>query len=75
MRTPDPGERIELLSIEDKYNTTLSPGDTGTVVAVNTIESELTGRNQRETQIDVDWDNGSSLMLIDAKDNFKIIDK
>jgi len=50
-----PGDRIELVYTDDRF-TDLQPGDRGTVNHVN--------QASMCTQISVDWDNGSKLMMV-----------
>ncbi len=59
------GKRIRLSFTSDPY-TTLKDGDLGTIIDIN----EINGL----TQIGVNWDNGSRLMLIKEKDSFDILD-
>ena len=56
------GTRVELVMMEDPYNTKLKPGDQGTVTYVDALGTVF-----------VDWDNGSSLGLIYGEDVFRII--
>lgn len=67
------GDRIELVHTSDEY-TALEPGATGTVTGITELPPGLTGRNQPETQVDVDWDSGSSLSLIQGEDSFRKLD-
>jgi len=62
------GKRIELISCDDPY-TELKTGDRGT------IEFILRQSDHRicEDQLSVNWDNGSSLMLLIGKDRYKIL--
>lgn len=63
------GKRIKLIHTNDKY-TDLRKGDLGTVIDIT--ESDY--GNERFTQIGVNWDNGSRLMLTQDKDTFEIVD-
>lgn len=56
------GTRVELVMMEDPYNTKLKPGDQGTVTYVDALGTVF-----------VDWDNGSKLGLIYGEDVFRII--
>ena len=56
------GDRIKLISTTDPY-TELKKGDKGTITDINKI------------QISVNWDNGSSLMMIPNIDKIKIINE
>jgi len=62
------GKRIELVYCNDPH-TELKVGDKGTV------EFILRQSDHRicEDQLFVDWDNGSSLILLMGKDRFKIL--
>lgn len=58
------GARIRLLHTDDRY-TKLRPGDEGTI-------DDITNTPWPNTrQIWVKWDSGSSLALIDGKDDFE----
>lgn len=65
------GQRIELVHTPDPH-TSLNPGDRGTVKGTSTVPAEVKGRE--ETQIWVDWDNGSNLALVESQDQYKIVD-
>lgn len=52
-----PGTRVELVKMNDPYNTKLTPGSKGTVVNVDDIGT-----------IHISWDCGSSLGVIYGKD-------
>ena len=60
------GRRIKLLYSDDPY-TKLTQGDMGTIRYVRL--DDLWG----DTTIAVNWDSGSTLSLIENKDNFVII--
>ena len=62
------GKRIKLTYTSDPY-TKLKPGDLGTVVDVNTVNMAP----RPFTQILVDWDNGSSLMLVLGEDSYEVV--
>lgn len=66
------GDRIELVSLTDQYDTTLTPGDKGTVTGTDTIPAAIAGGSE-EIQIWIDWDCGSSLMLLDSQDDYKVL--
>lgn len=51
------GARVELTKMNDPYNTTLFPGDKGTVVSVDDMGT-----------IHVAWDCGSSLGVVYGED-------
>ena len=51
------GCRVELISMNDPYNTSLQPGEQGTVIHVDDIGT-----------IHVDWDCGSSLGVVFRED-------
>ena len=56
------GARVELISMDDPYNTQLMPGSKGTVIVVDDIGT-----------IHVQWDCGSSLGVAYGEDKCKII--
>lgn len=58
-----PGARVELVHMNDPYNTKLFPGAKGTVVSVDDIGT-----------IHVRWDCGSSLGIVYEADKCKTID-
>ena len=60
------GRRIKLMSCDDPY-TQLTQGDIGTIKYVRL--DDLWG----DTSIAVNWDSGSTLSLIEGKDNFVIL--
>lgn len=64
------GKRIELISCDDEY-TELKSGDKGT------IEFMITQSDPRicENQLCVNWDNGSSLMLLQGKDSWRVLNE
>lgn len=64
-----PGQRIELLSMADDPNP-VQPGTRGTV---REVEKHGTGRDAF-IQVDVEWDNGRSLMLSVPPDRCRIVD-
>lgn len=66
-------DRIKLVNTTDQY-TSLSPGDTGTVTGVDTIPASVTESNLPERQVQVDWDDGSSLSLIESQDSYEVIE-
>ena len=57
------GTRVRLVSMFDPYNTTLKPGDEGTVTFIDA-----------QGTIFVDWECGSSLGLIYGEDLFEVIE-
>lgn len=54
------GTRVELIKMDDPYNTKLTPGCKGTVRCVDDIGT-----------IHVSWDCGSSLGIVYGEDEFK----
>lgn len=58
------GARVELVHMNDPYNTKLFPGVRGTVVSVDDIGS-----------IHVRWDCGSSLGVVYGEDHCRVIRK
>lgn len=66
------GDRIELVHTSDEY-TNLEPGDEGTVTGTSTVPAAVTG-GRPERQIDVEWDSGSTLSLIQGEDKYRVID-
>ena len=66
------GDRIELVHTSDQY-TQLEPGDRGTVTGTREMPAGITG-GAPERKIQVDWDSGSSLALIQGEDSYKRID-
>ena len=63
------GCRIILKYTDDPY-TELKSGDTGTIQCVNFSETP-----NIESQIYVDWDNGSNLSLLIGRDTFSIMEE
>ena len=68
MITPKPGDRIRLLAMPDDPDP-IPPGTTGTVTAVRQYGS---GRDAWH-QVDVDWDNGRTLILVVPPDEFEVL--
>ena len=56
------GARVELISMDDPYNTLLMPGSKGTVVSVDDMGT-----------IHVQWDCGSSLGVVYGVDRCKLL--
>ena len=56
------GTRVELISMDDPYNTKLKPGCQGTVDHIDDIGT-----------IHVNWDCGSGLGLVYGEDRFKVV--
>ena len=56
------GARVELIHMDDPYNTKLVPGSKGTVQAVDDIGT-----------IHVSWDCGSSLGVVYGEDRCRVI--
>ncbi len=56
-----PGTRVELIFMDDPYSK-LQPGDMGTVTAVDPLGD-----------LEVNWDSGSTLKLINGVDKFRVI--
>ena len=63
------GDRIRLIAMGDDPDP-VQIGQTGTVVDV----SRHGGGNDAWCQIEVDWDNGRTLMLVSPPDAFEIIE-
>ena len=61
--TYPPGTRIRLVQMNDRWNTSVKPGDTGTVTSVRDYIGV----------INMKWDNGSVLGLMPDVDEFEII--
>jgi len=64
------GRRVELIHTDDPY-TKLKPGDRGTYDFLQqsyTIPVSI-------PQHSIKWDSGSSLMLLEGKDQFKFLDE
>ena len=59
-----PGVRVELVSMDDPYNTKLKPGDRGTVSCVDDTGTVF-----------VSWDCGSSLGAVYGVDRIKRVDE
>lgn len=59
-----PGDRIELISMANDPDP-IPPGTQGTVKFIHKLTDWA--------QIDVDWDNGRSLMLVTPEDQFRVI--
>ena len=57
-----PGARVELVSMNDPYNTTLKPGDTGTVDHVDAVGT-----------CHIIWDNGSTLGACYGEDETRLL--
>jgi hypothetical protein len=57
------GARVELIHMDDPYNTKLLPGSNGTVVLVDDIGT-----------IHVHWDCGSSLGVVYGEDSCRIVE-
>lgn len=56
------GSRVELISMNDPYNTRLHPGCLGTVVEVDDIGT-----------IHVNWDCGSGLGVVYGEDSCRVV--
>ena len=54
------GTRVELVSMNDPYNTKLKPGDRGTVICVDDVGT-----------VHVSWDCGSGLGVVYGEDIVK----
>ena len=61
--TYPPGTRIRLIHMNDPFNTSVGPGDMGTVTSVRDYIGIINMR----------WDNGSCLGLAPDVDKFEII--
>lgn len=64
------GDRVELVHTSDPH-TSLEPGDRGEVTGTSTVPGEVTPTGRPETQVWVDWDSGSNLMMILGEDRIK----
>jgi hypothetical protein len=64
MITPQPGVRIRLLAMPDDPDP-VPAGTTGTVAAVR--------QHGTWSQVDVNWDNGRTLMLVVPPDRFEVV--
>jgi len=62
------GKRVELVHCNDPY-TELKPGDKGTI-QFKIVQSDP---SICENQLCVEWDNGSSLILLEGKDRWRIL--
>ena len=65
-KIPQEGDRIRVLAMPDDINA-IPVGTEG--VVVGTFYNSISG----EVQIDVDWANGRSLMLLSSTDDWEII--
>lgn len=63
-RTYPAGSRVELVHMDDPYNTKLVPGSKGTVVSVDDAGT-----------IHVNWDCGSSLGVVFGEDSCRRTDR
>ena len=68
-RLPRPGDRIRLVAMQDDPDP-VRAGETGTVVSVG---GPHRWGSRTWHQIDVDWDNGRTLMLASPPDEFEIL--
>lgn len=68
MRSPTPGDRIELVAMPDDQNP-IPPGTKGTIKSV--WQRGISPGDW--LQIDVQWDNGRQLMLVVPPDQFVFI--
>lgn len=68
MKLPRPGDRIRLVAMDDDPN----PIPTGTMGVVTTVDQHGAGRDAW-AQIDVDWENGRTLMLSVPPVRFEIV--
>lgn len=60
------GKRIRLIYTDDRY-TELKPYDEGTIELIQRIEGS-------EDQVWVQWDSGSSLMMLVGKDRYEVFE-
>lgn len=67
---PDPGDTIQLNNTTDPY-TKLTPGDTGTVTHIRQAPPDEPGGDPIP-QINIEWDNGSTLSLLAGIDDYTI---
>lgn len=68
---PSEGDRVELVYTSDSY-TNLEPGDRGTVTDVEVDHPPIVPRPTRKFW--VDWDNGSTLAMIEGEDRIVVVD-
>lgn len=61
------GRRVALVRCSDPY-TKMEPGEEGTYRWRNRLQY---GQDQHS----IDWDSGSSLMMIEGEDSFRFIDR
>ena len=66
---PRPGQRIEMVAMPDDPDP-IEPGTRGTV---RSIGKRATGR-PAFVQVDVQWDNGRSLVLSVPPDRYRVIE-
>ena len=64
------GKRIRLVHTDDPW-TKLRPGDMGTISDVTFLPASMGGR----MQVWVKWDSGSSLAMIEGKDDYEAMQK
>jgi hypothetical protein len=62
------GKRIRLIFTNDRY-TSLKSGDMGTVTDITELPNELEGYRQ----IWCNWDNGSTLAMLEGLDKYEVI--
>ena len=65
---PRPGDRVRLVTMQDDPDP-IDAGQIGTIVAVRRFDDAKGVWHQ----IDVDWDNGRTLMLVSPPDQFEIV--
>ena len=65
---PSPGDRIVLIYTSDGF-TGLKPGEEGTVTSVSPPSSLAAFET-----INVKWDDGSTLSLLDGEDKWRLLD-
>lgn len=63
------GDRVELVYTSDEY-TKLEPGEKGTVTGTDFIEPPI----GPETQVWIEWDNGSMIAMILGEDKIKKVE-
>ena len=66
---PLEGKRIKLVHTDDPW-TKLKPGDMGTIKDITFLPSSMGGN----MQIWISWDSGSSLAMIDGKDEYEVVE-
>jgi hypothetical protein len=71
MTLPANGTRIILLACSDPY-TRLAIGSRGTVTGSSQIPAGVNGKTYPTRQLHVAWDDGSTLMLLEGEDVWRV---